>query len=1733
MVPHLFKFVRAPRRVQPLFLCTLLFLCMMLLTRPLHAADQIVTNVNDNGPGSLRQLIADATADDKIVFDASLSGATIVLNKTLTIDKPLTIDGSSLPTPITVSGSRAIRMLTVSSAATTTLISLVIANELTNPDFDHTFSGIANTGILVLHNVTMRGLRTTPSDYSYRGGGAAIYNEGVLVVAQSTFAGNLADYFNQFGPGYGYGGGAIYNRGAMTIEQSTFSGNFIQQAWGPMDSAVGGISIGGGAILNRGQATVTNSTFDGNRSDREGGALLHLGDGLLTIRNSTITGNSAYQGGGLYTKGDLQLSNTIIADSSGGDDCWNTGTLATNAHNLIESGNCAALVTADPNVGPLAAHGGATQTRMLIAGSPALDAGDSTLCPPVDQRGVARPLGAGCDIGAVEGAATAAAPEIEVTGNGISIAHGEVRSSEQNSTSFGEFVTPGTQATHRFTIINRGTADLTNLAVQLSPIDGGFAVAAQPTAVLAPGQSSPFDILFTAQTVGPVNVTVEISSNDSDEMPYRFMVQALPCGQTLSVTTTAALGPGSLPATLAQSCSGGVVTFAPDLSGATITLSSTLEIDRDVTIDGTALATPITLRGNGQQRILHIPAATTATLTGFTVADGYIFTPLPVFPLVNGAGLLNEGTAVVDQITFQNNQNIGGRALAEGGAISNRGMLTVTNSTFTANGAGAGGAIVNHAQLVVQKSTFVNNHVETNGGGYGGAIYNSAFLTVTNSTFHANQSAGAYAQGRGGAIFNSGTAWVTNSTFSENEITPNYLGDGTGGAIANDGILHLVNTILANSVDSTACDGLLTTNINNLIEDGSCAALFSGDPLLGPLADNGGSTLTHALLPGSLAINGADAAACPATDQRGMARPQHIACDIGAFEAEVVGTQPAWTVQGNGRSIANGSTAPTVDNGTMFALVTLAQGQRSQTFRIGNPGTVDLTDLQVTLTGAQVTEFDVTTPPPSTIAAGALADFAVTFVPAALGRRAATVIISSSTADLPTPYTFAITGYGCLDAITVQTTADEGSGSLRQALLDLCPDGVVTFAEQLSGQMIGLHSSLLITKSLTIDGSSLAVAPTLDGNQATQLLTIQEPKRVMLRNLVLAHGYFRDYQRGGAVFNEGYLTVDHGTFENNGAGTAGGAINNRGSLTVTQSAFVNNYTAYPGGGAIRHQAGSLWIDQSSFTGNSSTNNGGAIYSESVLVVTNSSFRDNLTGQAGGAIASLAGLVVTIRNSTFVDNHAATTGGGFHSAAAATIQNSTFSANSADGGGGGLYGKGTLTLNNSTINANQGGGFVSERAAHLINTIIANSVDGSDCSGPLATSINNLIADGSCGAVLTGDPLLAPLADNGGPTFTHALGFGSPAVDGGDNAHCLATDQRGVARPIDGNSDTMAICDIGAVEAPIGPYIPPTATATPTPITTPTPTMTLEPSPTASPTDTPTGTSTGTSTGTPTDTATPAAIQTPTPTATFIATTPPLPTVLWGDGNGDQIVDRADLSACVHELFDDDGNFWQDAPGGSYPGTSGCDANADTRIDAGDLSCMGLLIFGDHARCGELSVQRQEEKREPATLAIEADPRVLAGDPLSVPIRLTRNGANVTAAAFRLSFDEHRLTFDPTDRDGDRLPDAIYFALPTATTQALITVTVHSGALDIFVSSGMTTTETQPRVWEDGVFLTITLLAQMSSDSTPVTSTLAFTPIVPPSLGSSSGTSLPVQVSESSVQILPATSTLYLPLIHAP
>ena len=109
------------------------------------------------------------------------------------------------------------------------------------------------------------------------------------------------------------------------------------------------------------------------------------------------------------------------------------------------------------------------------------------------------------------------------------------------------------------------------------------------------------------------------------------------------------------------------------------------------------------------------------------------------------------------------------------------------------------------------------------------------------------------------------------------------------------------------------------------------------------------------------------------------------------------------------------------------------------------------------------------------------------------------------------------------------------------------------------------------------------------------------------------------------------------------------------------------------------------------------------------------------------------------------------------------------------------------------------------SAVLTNTIVANSISGGDCYGSITDGGHNLDSDGTCGldpakgSLPNTDPMLGPLQDNGGPTWTHALQPGSPAIDAGDNSQCPSTDQRGFYRHIDGDGDGTAICDMGAYE----------------------------------------------------------------------------------------------------------------------------------------------------------------------------------------------------------------------------------------------------------------------------------------------------------------------------------------------
>jgi hypothetical protein len=355
---------------------------------------------------------------------------------------------------------------------------------------------------------------------------------------------------------------------------------------------------------------------------------------------------------------------------------------------------------------------------------------------------------------------------------------------------------------------------------------------------------------------------------------------ANPLATTWVVTSSADSGAGTLRAAIAAAASGDTITFAGDY---TIYLANTLTISQHLTIDGGNHA--IILSGdtgnNGSPNvwIFSINSSGVATLTHLSIVSGTA--PLPLSG-AGGAILNNQGKVTVQNITLSGNSadNFGG------GIMNNQGTLTVRNSTLSGNSAGnganttGGGGIMNNGGTVtVQNSTFSGNVARVNSLG-GGILNNNGTVTVENSTFSGNSA------GVGGGIRNWGTLVVTNSTFSGNSASL------AGGGIAHDYsggvLLSMSNTIIANSSSGGDCYNYHSVPLNNhnLIEDGSCGPTLSGDPLLGSLADNGGLTWTFALLPGSAAIDAGNETACPATDQREVARPQGAACDIGAYESQ-------------------------------------------------------------------------------------------------------------------------------------------------------------------------------------------------------------------------------------------------------------------------------------------------------------------------------------------------------------------------------------------------------------------------------------------------------------------------------------------------------------------------------------------------------------------------------------------------------------------------------------------------------------------------------------------------------------------------------------------------------------------------------------------------------------------------------------------------------------------------------
>ena len=194
--------------------------------------------------------------------------------------------------------------------------------------------------------------------------------------------------------GFGVGGG-VYNSGSLTILTSTFKDN---------DGLDPG--AGGGVYNNSGTVTITNSTFTGNVATN--GGAIYNNTGTVTITNSTIYANSIWGGGTAIVdnNGTMTVKNTIIADGTGASLCAGNAFAVGSINNLSDDATCGASFTqktlAELAVTPLEDNGGSTPTFGLFPTSVALNTGDPASCPSTDQRGIARPQGPQCDIGAYE-----------------------------------------------------------------------------------------------------------------------------------------------------------------------------------------------------------------------------------------------------------------------------------------------------------------------------------------------------------------------------------------------------------------------------------------------------------------------------------------------------------------------------------------------------------------------------------------------------------------------------------------------------------------------------------------------------------------------------------------------------------------------------------------------------------------------------------------------------------------------------------------------------------------------------------------------------------------------------------------------------------------------------------------------------------------------------------------------------------------------------------------------------------------------------------------------------------------------------------------------------------------------------------------------------------------------------------------------------------------------------------
>ena len=1159
---------------------------------------------------------------------------------------------------------------------------------------------------------------TIDNNSAYQGGG--IYNEGTLTVAGGAFEDNATNNH----------GGGIENFATATISDSTFTGNDAGGA--------------GGGINNDGSIDITGCTFDSNSAYYGGG--YSAGD-TATITDSTFSNNSATYGGGLYNNGTLTLDGgTISANSAtNGGGIYSTGNLTVSGATF--TGNTA---TASGHGGYPAAGGGA-----IFSINATLVVSNSTF------TNNQAPSGGG---GAIEQAVSNDENEIgslTVSGSTFSGNVAEAAGAIQDA------ITTMNVSNSTFTS-NSGT-------LYAGAIDNGSSNGTLTnctfTSNSAPfaGAINNFDAggLGGSLTLTGCTLTGNTATNGSGGAIYSSLG-----GKGGGVTVMGGMFSGNQ-----ASASGGAIfsrTFSGSGAGDTVTVSGT-------TFSGNTANV-----GGGMEGVQGTAALTDCTFIGNTayVGGGALFSP--------GSTSSVTGCSIIDNTgsSYQGGLQFGGAA-------------TLTNCTVSGNTSPTGGGVVFYGPVTDSLvDCTISGNASTSAPGAGLYIFSysgkTPAVTLTDTIVAGNSGPGGVADD----IYGNHPFTLTGSY--------NLIGTGgAGGLSPSDNLLNVADPGLAplgNYGGPTLTAALLPgspaigagTPISGITIDQRGFARPATNPDIGAFQTQGSTLVVNTTADGTVSgpgqltlrqavnIDNMLSTAEPITFSSLFNTPQTITLTGGLLElSNTNGTEAIAGPGANLLTVSGGGTQGVfqVDTDVTASLadLTIADGVAANgggVFSMGNltvtgvtfnnnsaltghggggidmfGGSLIVSDstftANVAASGAAIQDFYAT----MTVSNSVFANNSALYYGGAIDDGTANASVSNSTfTNNSAAIAGAINNYdgGSTGGLTLTSctftgnTATSGNGGTIYSSLGGNGTGVTVTNSTFSGNQTSNAGGAIFS---VVDGGSgagdtVTVSNTIfTGNSASNGGAVYNPSGgTFVLNGCTFSGNTATDAYGGAIFNSpgGAMTISGGTIDNNSA-DRGGGIYNDGTLTVNTSSLAGNSSPDDGGALFNESGGATVVfNGCALSGNTTATYGGAIFNSQGSTATISGGTiDNSSAYQGGGIYNDGFATLVIISSTITGNAAGLRGGGILSDGTLTVTDCTISDNSTSYGGG-IWNSGLMTVTDSTISDNSalcaGGGIVNFGPLTLTDSTISNNAAvfaGGIWNGPPGTlTADNCTFDGN-------------------------------------------------------------------------------------------------------------------------------------------------------------------------------------------------------------------------------------------------------------------------------------------------------------------------------------------------------------------------------------------------------------------